>query len=73
MQNEKNPPIIFFNSEKQISYPMYLCVSVVNSIWNGLGFFCNNIGLARVYGMHFSKKRSWRAVLMTIPDNHKMA
>ena len=39
MQNEKNPPIIFFNSEKQISYPMYLCVSVMNSIWNGLGFF----------------------------------
>jgi len=40
---------------------------------NGLGFFGNNIGVARVYGMHFSKKRSWRAVLMTIPDNHKMA
>ncbi len=38
-----------------------------------LGFFGNNIGLARVYGMHFSKKRSWRAVLMTIPYNHKMA
>ena len=40
---------------------------------NGLGFFGNNIGVARVYGMHFSKKRPWRAVLMTIPDNHKMA
>ena len=40
---------------------------------NALGFLENNIGLARVYGMHFSKKRLWRAVLMTIPDNHKMA
>ena len=74
MQNEKNPPIIFFHSEKQISYPMYLCVSVVNSIWNGLAFFRGIILVSQRHRECISRKKDhWEPSSMIIPDNHKMA